>query len=162
VGGGVEAALRSRIKKAWIKFRELGPILTRKGLSLKVKGRVYNTCVRSTLLYGSETWAVKAEQEQRLQRTEMQMVRWMCGSKLRDRVSSEELRNRLGIESVKVTIRRGRLRWRGHVERREDTNWVKKCMYLEVEGKKPRKTWGEVVRKDILDWGLELKIVRQR
>ena len=71
--------------------------------------------------------------------TEMQMVRWMCGSKLRDRVSSEELRNRLGIESAKVAIRRGRLRWRGHVERRADTNWVKKCMYLEVEGKKPRR-----------------------
>jgi hypothetical protein len=42
------------------------------------------------------------------------------------------------------------------VERRDEANWVKKCMYLEVEGKKsrgrPRKTWGEVVRKDMLDW----------
>ena len=165
-GGGVEAALRSRIKKAWSKFRELGPILMRKGMSLKVKGKVYNTCVRSTLLYGSETWAVKVEQEQRLQRTEMQMVRWMCGAKLRDRVSSEELRNRLGIESVKVKLRRGRLRWRGHVERRDEANWVKKCMYMEVEGKKPRgrprKTWGEVIRKDMLDWGLKLEMAGDR
>ncbi len=46
----------------------------RKHISLKIKGRVYETCVMSTMLYGSETWAMKAEQETRFERTEMQMV----------------------------------------------------------------------------------------
>jgi len=137
----------------------LGTILTRKGLSLKVKGRVYDSCVRSTLLYGSETWAVKVKQVQRLERTEMQMVRWMCGTKMRDRIPNEELRLRMGVESVKEALKRRRLRWWGHIERREESNWLKKCQNLEVTGKRPagrpKKSWREVVKRDLKDWGLK-------
>jgi hypothetical protein len=158
-GGGVESAVRTRIQKAWHKFRELGSILTMKGLALKVKGRVYDACVRSTLLYGSETWAVKVEQVQRMERTEMQMVRWMCGTKLSDRIPNEELRGRLGIESVKDALKRRRLRWWGHIERREESNWLKRCQKLEVLGKRltgrPKKSWREVVKRDLKDWGLK-------
>ena len=38
-----------------------------------------------------------------------------------------------------------RLRWYGHVLRKDDEDWVKKCMEHEVEGSRPRgrpkKTW---------------------
>jgi len=38
------------------------------------------------------------------------------------------------------------------VLRKEDNDWVKKCMYYEVEGARPRsspkKTWREIVKKD--------------
>jgi len=40
----------------------------------------------------------------------------------------------------------------GHVLRKEDDNWVKKCMEYEVEGPgprgRPKRTWREVVRDD--------------
>ena len=72
------------------------------------------------------------------------MVRWMCDVKVKDRVPSKELRERLGIDD--------RLRWYGHVLRKEDTDWVKKCMEYEVEGSgprgRPKRTWREVVQKD--------------
>jgi hypothetical protein len=165
-GGGVESAVRARIQKAWGKFRELGSIITRKGMSIKVKGRVYDACVRSTLLYGSETWAVKVEQVQRMERTEMQMVRWMCGTKLADRIANDELRQRLGIESVKTEMKRRRLRWWGHTERRQESDWLKKCQNWEVKGKKllgrPKKTWREVVKKDMEEWGLKPGMERDR
>jgi len=32
---------------------------------LKLKGKVYLTCVQSVLVYGSETWAMKAEDRQK-------------------------------------------------------------------------------------------------
>ena len=51
------------------------------------------------MLYGSETWPVKVEDTQRLHRNEMSMIRWMCGAKLRDRKSCDELRSLLGIKS---------------------------------------------------------------
>ena len=35
-----------------------------------------------------------------LQRAEMRMVRWMCGVKLKDRLPSKELRERLGIDDI--------------------------------------------------------------
>jgi hypothetical protein len=77
-GGGVEEASRARVRCAWAKFRELSPILTARGASLKVKGKVYRACVQSVLVYGSETWAMKVDDMRRLERTERMMVRWMC------------------------------------------------------------------------------------
>ena len=56
---------------------------------------------------------------QRLERTEKMMVRWMCGVTLRDRKSSEELGKRLGIVSVSRRVPQERLRWFGHVERKD-------------------------------------------
>ena len=41
------------------KFRELSPILTVRGMSLKMKGKIYGACVQSVMTYGSETWALK-------------------------------------------------------------------------------------------------------
>ena len=58
------------------------------------------TSVRSAMVYLSETCAITAERSGRLQRTEMKMVRWMCGVSLRDRVPSTELMERMGSESV--------------------------------------------------------------
>ena len=69
------------------------------------------------MAYASETWAVRVEEEQRMERNENVMLRWMCEVTLRDKVPTAELRRRLGIEGVVKVMRRGRLRWFGHVER---------------------------------------------
>ena len=80
---------------------------------------------------GSVTWPTKVEDKQRLERAERMTVRYMCGVTLKDRKSCEELRQRLGIDSVSD---RNRLRWFGHVERKNDDDWVKACQRLEVAG----------------------------
>jgi len=98
-------------------------------------------------LYGSENWPVRKENEVALQRAEMRMVTWMCGIKLKDRFPSKELTERLAIDDS-IGIAANRLRWYGHVLRKEDDDWVKKYMDYEVEGPRPKKTWREVVEKD--------------
>ena len=65
-GGGAEDAFSMRVKCAWGQFKELSPIHTARRASLKLKGKVYRTCVQSVMVYGSETWAMKAEDMQRL------------------------------------------------------------------------------------------------
>ena len=109
-GGGAEEASMMRVKCAWGNFRELSPILTARRASLKLKGKVYHTCAQSMLVYGSETWAMEAEDIQRLERTEWMMNRWMCGEKLSDRKANAELLSWLGIESVSDFVKCGRLR----------------------------------------------------
>jgi len=120
-----------RVKCAWGKFREFSPILTARRVSLKLKEDVYQTCVQSVFVYGIETWAMKAEDMQRLERTERMMIRWMCGVRLSDRIrkASAELLSRLDIESVSesVVVRCGRLSWFGHVEREQPDDWVSAC-----------------------------------
>ena len=49
------------------------------------------------MMYASETWAVRVEEEQRMKRNENVMLKWMCGVTLRDTVPTVELRRRLGI-----------------------------------------------------------------
>ena len=66
------------------------------------------------------------------QQAEIRMVRWMCNVKVKDRVPSKELRERLGIDDIILILQQNRLRWYGHVLRTEDTDWVKKCMEYEV------------------------------
>ena len=41
---------------------------------------------------------IYVEHELKLNRTEMSMIRWMCGVKLNERKKSEELRELLGLE----------------------------------------------------------------
>jgi len=71
----------------------------------------------------------------------------MCNVKVKHRVPSKELRKRLGIDDIILIVQQNRLRWHGHVLRK-DTDWVE----YEVEGSKPRgrpkRTWREVVQKD--------------
>ena len=165
-GGGAEEASRARVRCAWGKFRELSPILTSRGASLKVKGIVYRACVQCVMTYGSETWAMKVDDMQRLERTEKMMIRWMCGVTLRNRVASEELRERLGIASVSDMVRRGRLRWFGHVERKGAEDWVSACRSLVVEGDRGwgrgRKTWKECVRDDMKRMNLTVADAQNR
>ena len=104
------------------------------------------------MLRGSETWPVRKENVVALQRAEMRMVRWMCGVKLKDRLPSNELRERLGVDDIALILQQNRLRWYGHVLRKDDDDFMKKCMEYEVEGSRPRGrpkwTWKEVVRED--------------
>ena len=126
-------------------------------MPLRQKGRVNRSCVQSVMVYASETWAVRVEEEQRMERNENVMLRWMCGVTLRDKVPTVELRRILGIEGVMEVMRRGRLRCFGHVERKEVDDWVSACRNLEVAGSRgrgrPRMTWRARLNGDMKDMG---------
>ncbi|KAK3893379.1 hypothetical protein Pcinc_002812 [Petrolisthes cinctipes] len=59
--GGAGAGVMARVRRGWSKFRELLPLLTSRALPLLTKGRVYQACVRSVMMYGSETWPLNAQ-----------------------------------------------------------------------------------------------------
>ena len=59
----------------------------------------------------------------------------LCGVTLKDRCKSEELRKRLDIEDVADVIRKSRLRWYGHFERKDEGDWVSACRNMLVPGK---------------------------
>jgi len=165
-GGGAGNSSRVRVSCAWKKFRELSPILTRRGASLRLKGKIYCACVRSVMTYSTETWPMKNEDLNRLERAERMMVRHMCGVTLKNRKSSEELRNKLGVENISDVIRRGRLRWFGHVERKEDSDWVKACQKIEISGERGkgrgRKTWRQCVSTDMKVMKLKVEDAQDR
>ena len=131
--GGCEHAILKRIQTGWLKFRELSGLLIGKGMSLRAKGIIYTTyylCIRPAMLYGSESWLTKIEDIRKIQRSEMRMLRWMTGVSLSERKSNECVRSMLAIDDVAEVMRRNRLRWFGHVERRDELCWIKRIETL--------------------------------
>ena len=77
---------------------------------------------------------MRVEELRRLERAERMMKRWMCGVTLKDRCISEELKKRLDIEDLADVVRKSRLRWFGHLERKDERDWVSACRNMVVPG----------------------------
>ena len=113
--GGCETAVTARSRIGWIKFRECSEILKGRRFLLKMKGKVYKSCVRSAMLYGSEAWCLR-EKEMAILITERAMIRAMCGMKLLDGRNSDELMDMLGTkESLDRMAKASSMRWYGTV-----------------------------------------------
>ena len=97
---GCEAAVTARVRTGWVRFRECEELLLGNRFPLKMKGNVYRCCVRSAILYGSETWCLKENEKAILRRTERAMVRAMCGQKVVDRKTTEEQMDMLGLKET--------------------------------------------------------------
>jgi len=67
-----------------------------------------------------------------LSRTEMSMIRWMCGfSWFEQREKSTGLRELMGLDSVSLVIKKDRSRWFGHVECKGGAHWIKSCTVVQ-------------------------------
>jgi len=88
------------------------------------------------------------------------------GVKLNERKKSKELRELLGLEPASLMIKKSRLRWFGHVERKDDNDWVKRCIMWKAEGIRqrgcPKKTWWDCVKNNMESLGLSQKDVQSR
>ena len=64
----------------------------------------------------------------------------------------------MGIEHVMDVVKRHRLRWLGHVLRKDESDWVRRVMEMNVEGSRGwgrlRKTWLKVVEEEMWARGL--------
>ena len=64
---------------------------------------------------------------------------------------------KLDLLSIETLVQQSRLRWYGHVQRCSD--WINNITTFEVEGTslrgRPKKTWAQTVRKDVVCWGLK-------
>ena len=69
------------------------------------------------------------------------------------RCKSEELRKRLDIEDVANVVRKNRLGWFGHLERKDVEDWVSACRNMIVPGNaardRARKRYGDVLEDDL-------------
>ncbi len=132
---GVERGVKARVAAAWGRWREISSLLVNRNIELRSRGRVYEACVRSALLYGAETWALTNRLMEVL-RCDRRMLRYMAGVRWQDGRSSGEVAEMCGVEDLSAKLRQRRLRWFGHVERAGGgaLNEVRK---LRVEGRRP-------------------------
>ena len=77
-GGGCEAAVTARTKCWWAMFMECCELLYGRRFPLMLKGAVYESYVRPSILYECEAWCLKESEMGILRRTGRSMVRAMC------------------------------------------------------------------------------------
>ena len=126
---------------------------------MKIKARVYQSCVQSAMLQGSETWYLR-EELGILRRTE----RAMCGAKLAERKITEDMMDMLGLNQTidKMTKASG-VRWLGYVLRK-DCDVVTNALEIIVEERRkrerPKRTWRK--QEERSKGGLNLKDTHNR
>ena len=90
-GGGSELAVTRRIGLGWKEFNSVSSILCGKRHTWNIKEKIYRTCVRPVMTYGSETWVVRSVEKSILRRAEKRTLRMMSGVQLADGVGTKKL-----------------------------------------------------------------------
>ena len=101
---------------------------------------------------------MSADALRRLQRNDRAMIRWICGVKPSDDISTVDLHAKLGLRDIADAFRVRRLRWFGHVERHGEKE-IHRVRSITVPGVnrrgRPKKTWDQCVTKDLEKLGLK-------
>ena len=118
--------------------------------------------------FNRDTWALKKAQEKKLEVAEMRMVRWMCGVTKLDKIRNERIRGRptTNVGQITKKVQERRLKWYGHVMRREEHYVGRRAMVMKVYGRRkrgrPKRRWLERVKYDIKEKGLSADYVYDR
>ena len=114
--GGRNSAVTARVRSAWKNFREFSYFNWKRIL---VKTEKQSMCYLFEELSDAWQWGLhyadflslhsfvhpmKVEHELKMNRTEMSMIRWMCGIKLNDRKKSGDLRELLRLEPISTQL----------------------------------------------------------
>ena len=136
--GDAERTVRTRVAATWNKWREISSLLRNKGIPLKNRAQTYEACIRPVLLYGAETWALTKKLEDTLVKCDRNMLRFLAGVSWRDRVTNEEVARLCRLREFGTLLKAKRLRWFGHVKRRDESEALGRVMELEVDGRRYR------------------------
>ena len=88
---------------------------------------------------------------------EMKMLRFAMGVTRKDKIRNEFIRGTIKVKWLGMKMREGRLRWYGHVMRRDQEYVGRKIMEMELLGKRkrgrPKRRFLDVVTEDMGEVG---------
>lgn len=144
--------IRKRITQAKKAIGSLNSVFWSREIGKGRKYNIYNSMIKSNLLYGAETWRITEENKRRLETVEMDVFRRSLGISRLQKIRNEEIRRQMGVNGTLTTdIETKQLTWYGHVQRMNNERLPKKVMewipaYRRKRGR-PKKTWKEGVVK---------------
>ncbi|XP_068221853.1 uncharacterized protein [Palaemon carinicauda] len=111
-------------------------------------------CVRETGVPEKYTWAIKKTEEKKLDVAEMRMLKWIYGVTRRDTIRNEVIGGTTRIRELSGMIQESRLRWYGHVMRRDEQyigRRVMQMIYRERYGEGDQSEGGWIVSRMTFD-----------
>ena len=164
--GGYEREVKKRVQAGWNGWRRVSRVICDRRLPAKVKGKVYSSVVRPAMVYELETVAVTKTQVEEMEVTKMKMLRFAMGVTRKDKIRNEHIRSTVKVERLGMKIREARLRWYGHVMRRNPEYVGRKMMEMELPGKRrrgrPKRRFLDVVKEDMGEIGAKETDVEDR
>ncbi len=144
--------ITSRIKKGWKKFWSLKEIYKGK-ISKTLKIKTWEKCSLPVLTYGAQTWALTKSNLDRLKTTQLAMERSLLGVRRKDRIRNEVIREKTGMIDIRYMVKKLKMKYAGHVCRREGRRWERKVEEWVPYDKKrskgrPVTRWRDEIRKE--------------
>jgi hypothetical protein len=102
------------------KYNKLNGVLRRnfgKQMRKDLRIRFHNVIAKAALLYGSECWTLRQKDRNRINSSQMKSVRSLTGITLRDRIKSEDLRNRWRVYEMVQEVQNYQFKWMQHALR---------------------------------------------
>ncbi|KAK3540870.1 hypothetical protein QTP86_002452 [Hemibagrus guttatus] len=143
--------VKKRVQAGWNGWRKVLGVLCDRKISARIKGKVYRTVVRPAMLYGLETVSLRKRQESELEVAELKMLRFSLGVTRLDRIRNEYIRGTAHVGRLGDKAREARLRWFGHVQRRD----------REVHSTKTEKSLDEYLPFTLRDGGTSQAVLRK-
>ena len=118
------------------------------------------------MVYGLETVAVTKKQIGEMEVAEMKMLRFIMRVTRKDKIRNEYIRGTVKVERLVMKVREGRLKWYGHVMRRDLKYVERRLTEMELPGKRKRgrrnRRFLDVVKKDMRKVGGRKKDIENR
>ena len=118
------------------------------------------------MVYGLETVAVTKKQVEEMEAAEMRMLRFAMGVTKKDKIRNEYIRGIVKVEQLGMKMREGRLKWYGHVVRKDQDYVGRKMIEMELPGKRkrgrPKGRFLDVVKEDMGEVGAKEADVEDR
>ncbi len=143
---------RININKARGAFSRLKNVWRASNISLHLKIKLFNACVKSVLLYGCETWFVNSKTTQKLQAFVNRCLRNILGIWWPRKITNQELWERTGQSDINVEIKRRKFGWIGHSLRKSQNEISHSALEWNPQEKRsrgrPKATWRRTVLKE--------------
>nr|KAG5705195.1 hypothetical protein BaRGS_011221 [Batillaria attramentaria] len=126
-------------------FARLRPIWRSTALSLRNKIRIFNSNVKSVLLYGSETWRTTKTGSHRLQTFINRCLRNILNIRYPLVITNQDLWERTRQVPIEQEIKKRKWGWIGHTLRKPTSNVTRQSLDWNPQGKRkvgrPKQTW---------------------
>ena len=157
-GNGGQQDIKARLGKARCAFAKLQNIWKSNQYTTKTKIRLYNSVVKSILLYGSECWRLVKGDMAKIDAFPDRCLRNICRIFWPNNISNVDLYKKTGCNSAVLDIKRRRLRWLGHVLRMPQDSIPNVALRCTPPGKgkrgRPKMTWRQSVLGELKEMGL--------
>lgn len=157
--GTVDVDIERRIAQASRAFGALRKaVFLDKNLKLSTKRKVYQACILSVLLYGSECWTLLKRHTRKLDVFHHRCIRIILGISNHEQwskhITMREIRRKWGDDDTASTkVAQRRLQWLGHLARMPDSRVPKSVLFGWLCKPRPRcgpkKRWRDVIRQDL-------------